>query len=154
MISFCTYKPKFEAVLSEVDASINELHYAITNLSTWMKPEYASKNLVGLTFIRTGCIFLYVIRLISHFCIRTCMFFTLQMNYVYRYPFLFLYRLFPTQATRLDDCFVRREPLGVVLIIGAWNYPLQLLIIPLIGAIAAGIVRSSRICCADISKHT
>jgi aldehyde dehydrogenase (NAD+) len=31
-----------------------------------------------------------------------------------------------------------REPLGVVLIIGPWNYPFQLLINPLIGAIAAG----------------
>lgn len=30
------------------------------------------------------------------------------------------------------------EPLGVVLIIGAWNYPLQLVISPLVGAIAAG----------------
>jgi aldehyde dehydrogenase (NAD+) len=33
---------------------------------------------------------------------------------------------------------VIKEPLGVVLIIGPWNYPLQLLINPLIGAIAAG----------------
>lgn len=30
------------------------------------------------------------------------------------------------------------EPLGVVLIIGTWNYPLQLIISPLVGAIAAG----------------
>jgi aldehyde dehydrogenase (NAD+) len=30
------------------------------------------------------------------------------------------------------------EPLGVVLIIGAWNYPVQLNILPLVGAIAAG----------------
>lgn len=30
------------------------------------------------------------------------------------------------------------EPLGVVLIIGPWNYPFQLLIAPLVGAIAAG----------------
>lgn len=30
------------------------------------------------------------------------------------------------------------EPLGVVLIIGAWNYPLQLLLAPLVPAIAAG----------------
>ncbi|NEQ76780.1 MAG: aldehyde dehydrogenase [Okeania sp. SIO2C9] len=30
------------------------------------------------------------------------------------------------------------EPLGVVLIIGAWNYPFQLVISPLLGAIAAG----------------
>ncbi|WP_460571466.1 aldehyde dehydrogenase family protein [Flaviaesturariibacter terrae] len=30
------------------------------------------------------------------------------------------------------------EPLGVVLIIGPWNYPLQLLLAPLVGALAAG----------------
>ena len=30
------------------------------------------------------------------------------------------------------------EPLGSVLIIGPWNYPLQLLLVPLVGAIAAG----------------
>ena len=33
---------------------------------------------------------------------------------------------------------VLKEPLGVVLIIGPWNYPFQLLINPLIGAMSAG----------------
>lgn len=33
---------------------------------------------------------------------------------------------------------IEKEPLGVVLIIGPWNYPFQLLFTPLIGAIAAG----------------
>ena len=33
---------------------------------------------------------------------------------------------------------IEREPLGVVLIIGPWNYPLQLLLAPLVSAIAAG----------------
>lgn len=33
---------------------------------------------------------------------------------------------------------IYREPLGVVLVIGPWNYPFQLAIAPLIGAIAAG----------------
>jgi aldehyde dehydrogenase (NAD+) len=33
---------------------------------------------------------------------------------------------------------IYREPLGVVLIIGPWNYPLQLVLLPLVGAIAAG----------------
>ena len=33
---------------------------------------------------------------------------------------------------------VIREPLGVVLIISPWNYPVQLLLSPLVGAIAAG----------------
>ncbi|WP_204103700.1 MULTISPECIES: aldehyde dehydrogenase [Spirulina sp. CCY15215] len=40
------------------------------------------------------------------------------------------------------------EPLGIILIIGAWNYPIQLAIAPLIAAIAAGncaIVKPSEI---------
>ncbi|XP_028455858.1 aldehyde dehydrogenase family 3 member B1 isoform X3 [Perca flavescens] len=95
-------KPKFEAVMSEIDIVINELHYAIANLASWMKPEYAGTNL----------------------------------------------------ATKFDDCSVRREPLGVVLIIGPWNYPLQLLIVPLIGAIAAGncaVIKPSEVSAATDS---
>jgi aldehyde dehydrogenase (NAD+) len=34
--------------------------------------------------------------------------------------------------------YLYKEPLGVVLIIGPWNYPLQLLFTPMVGAIAAG----------------
>lgn len=37
-----------------------------------------------------------------------------------------------------SSSYVLREPLGTVLIIGPWNYPLQLLFTPLVGAIAAG----------------
>lgn len=33
---------------------------------------------------------------------------------------------------------IRKEPLGVVLIISPWNYPFQLLLNPLVGALAAG----------------
>ncbi|XP_066498036.1 aldehyde dehydrogenase family 3 member B1 [Hoplias malabaricus] len=79
-------KPKFEAVLSEIDMVVNDLCITINNLHSWIQPTYVNKNL----------------------------------------------------ATKLDDCFIRREPLGLVLIIGAWNYPLQLILAPLIGAIAAG----------------
>lgn len=79
-------KPKFEAVLAELDIVINELHFALSNLRSWLEPEYVSKTL----------------------------------------------------ATKVDTCYVRREPLGVVLIIGPWNYPIHLLLLPLVGAIAAG----------------
>lgn len=41
-------------------------------------------------------------------------------------------------TTIIDEAFILREPYGVVLIIGAWNYPLVVLLGPLIGAIAAG----------------
>src|SRR6187401_707446 len=34
--------------------------------------------------------------------------------------------------------YIVHEPLGVALIIAPWNYPLQLLLAPLVGAIAAG----------------
>lgn len=42
--------------------------------------------------------------------------------------------------TMMDEVYVQPEPLGVVLIIGAWNYPFVLIMQPLIGAIAAGLV--------------
>jgi aldehyde dehydrogenase (NAD+) len=43
---------------------------------------------------------------------------------------------------------IYHDPLGVVLIIGPWNYPLQLVLAPLVGAIAAGncaIVKPSEV---------
>ena len=45
---------------------------------------------------------------------------------------------FSSQATQLDSAFIRKDPYGVVLIIAPWNYPIHLLLVPLIGAIAAG----------------
>lgn len=41
-------------------------------------------------------------------------------------------------ANAFDDCFVHYDPYGVVLIFSAWNYPVQVLLCPLVGAIAAG----------------
>uniref|UniRef100_A0A915JLJ7 Aldehyde dehydrogenase n=1 Tax=Romanomermis culicivorax TaxID=13658 RepID=A0A915JLJ7_ROMCU len=37
----------------------------------------------------------------------------------------------------LDSAYISKQPLGIVLIIGPWNYPIQLLLCPLVGAIAA-----------------
>jgi len=45
----------------------------------------------------------------------------------------------PTNLLNLPGkSYILHEPLGVVLIIGPWNYPLQLVLAPLVGAIAAG----------------
>ena len=41
-------------------------------------------------------------------------------------------------VNKLNTCEIRKDPLGVVLIIGPWNYPIQTVLMPLIGAIAAG----------------
>ncbi|XP_068144779.1 aldehyde dehydrogenase family 3 member B1 isoform X1 [Drosophila tropicalis] len=38
----------------------------------------------------------------------------------------------------MDDVQIYKEPFGVTLVIGAWNYPLQLLLVPVASAIAAG----------------
>ncbi|XP_007943122.1 aldehyde dehydrogenase family 3 member B1-like [Orycteropus afer afer] len=41
-------------------------------------------------------------------------------------------------ATQLDSAFIRKEPYGLVLIIAPWNYPVNLTLVPLVGALAAG----------------
>lgn len=40
--------------------------------------------------------------------------------------------------TRLGRARIRKEPLGVALVIGSWNFPLMLVIQPMLCAIAAG----------------
>ncbi|NEQ49019.1 MAG: aldehyde dehydrogenase [Leptolyngbya sp. SIO3F4] len=37
-----------------------------------------------------------------------------------------------------SSAWIQPDPLGIVLIIGPWNYPFQLMVSPLVGAIAAG----------------
>ncbi|CDS02813.1 hypothetical protein LRAMOSA00217 [Lichtheimia ramosa] len=55
-------------------------------------------------------------------------------------------------VNRHDTCIIRKDPLGVVLIIGCWNYPLQLSLVPLAGAIAAG--NAAIIKLSEIAVHT
>lgn len=38
----------------------------------------------------------------------------------------------------MDTAYIQREPYGVALVMGAWNYPIQITVVPLFGAIAAG----------------
>jgi aldehyde dehydrogenase (NAD+) len=52
----------------------------------------------------------------------------------------------------LGRSFVQRDPLGVVLIIAPWNYPVGLLISPLVGAIAAG--NAAVLKPSEVTPHT
>ncbi|XP_055035663.1 aldehyde dehydrogenase family 3 member A2b [Misgurnus anguillicaudatus] len=54
--------------------------------------------------------------------------------------------------TITDQVYIQPEPLGVVLVIGAWNYPWAVTIQPLIGAIAAG--NAAVIKPSEVSAHT
>nr|QYV43142.1 FALDH2 [Colaphellus bowringi] len=93
-------KPKFEAVIFEVNYVKNDLRNVIFNLKDWMEPEKPDKS---LTFA-------------------------------------------------MDTVLIQPEPYGVALIIGAWNYPIQLCLAPFLGAIAAGntvILKPS-----EIAPHT
>lgn len=47
-----------------------------------------------------------------------------------------------TMLAMMDDCYIIPEPRGVALVIGAWNYPIQLILLPVIGAISAGKMMS------------
>lgn len=51
-----------------------------------------------------------------------------------------------------DQVYIQPEPLGVVLIIGAWNYPWAVTVGPLVGAIAAG--NAAVIKPSEVSAHT
>ncbi|XP_037827807.1 aldehyde dehydrogenase, dimeric NADP-preferring isoform X4 [Lucilia sericata] len=59
----------------------------------------------------------------------------------------------------MDDVQIYNDPYGVVLVIGAWNYPLQLLLVPVASAIAAGncvVIKPSEIAanCAKFVEET
>lgn len=59
----------------------------------------------------------------------------------------------------MDDVQIYNDPFGVVLVIGAWNYPLQLLLVPVASAIAAGncvVIKPSEIAgnCAKFVQET
>ncbi|KAM9078723.1 LOW QUALITY PROTEIN: aldehyde dehydrogenase family 3 member B2 [Megaptera novaeangliae] len=52
---------------------------------------------------------------------------------------------------QLDSAFLRKEPFGLVLITAPWNYPLYLTLVPLVGALAAGMSTAEAL---EISKST
>lgn len=66
--------------------------------------------------------------------------------------FSYLFQPSKTFVNILDDVFIQKDPRGVVLVLGAWNYPIQLTLMPVAGAIAAGncvIIKPSEISTAS-----
>lgn len=60
-----------------------------------------------------------------------------------------------TNLTNLPgSSHIYKEPLGVVCVIGTWNYPLQVSLMPLIGAISAGNTAILRLPGDDTCVHT
>ena len=61
-------------------------------------------------------------------------------------------RVWTPLAQRPGRATVRREPFGVALVIAPWNYPVHLLLLPMVGALAAGnsVVGKP----SEVSAHT
>uniref|UniRef100_A0A803VBV6 Aldehyde dehydrogenase domain-containing protein n=1 Tax=Ficedula albicollis TaxID=59894 RepID=A0A803VBV6_FICAL len=122
-------QPSFEAFFSEILLCKNELNVTLNNLSQWMKDEHVDKNLVRRKLWEKGSGGEGL--LVGKAVLRSCS---------------------SSKVMQLDSAFIRKDPYGVVLIIAPWNYPIQLFLVPLIGAIAAGncvIVKPS-----EVSKNT
>ncbi|CAO3618492.1 unnamed protein product [Mucor hiemalis] len=53
---------------------------------------------------------------------------------------------------KMEKVVIRRDPLGTVLVLGCWNYPVQLSLVPLVGAIAGGNTAILKL--SEVSPHT
>uniref|UniRef100_A0A8B9FWS5 Aldehyde dehydrogenase n=1 Tax=Amazona collaria TaxID=241587 RepID=A0A8B9FWS5_9PSIT len=119
-------QPPFEAELTEILLCKNELHEALNNLCQWMKDEPVERNMVRARR-RWG----------QDPCpVQSWVGRAMGMGSAVETwgPHV----VGVLQATRLDSAFIRKDPYGVVLIIGPWTCPVNLLLGPLIGAVAAG----------------
>ncbi|NXV84626.1 AL3B1 dehydrogenase, partial [Calonectris borealis] len=107
-----TGKPPFEAELSEISICRSELNHTLNSLGTWMKDEHVEKNWVW------------------------CGGWPGMHGMGGRCP-----SCHPSLRRRRRWTHPSSDPQGpvrVVLIIGPWNYPINLLLVPLVRAIAAG----------------
>jgi len=53
--------------------------------------------------------------------------------------FLIFLKVAKNILSLMDDAYIKSEPFGIALVMGAWNYPIQLTLGPMVGAIAAGM---------------
>lgn len=109
------HKSRQESIINEVEYLRNDLRNLIMNLRSYAEPEY-----VSYTYVYANCHVNFLAIFTHIFC-----------KYLHLQP----EKAFPNT---LDTVVIYKDPYGVVLVIGAWNYPLQLTLAPVAGAIAAG----------------
>lgn len=108
-----TLQSKFEAYVTEINLCLSEIDDMLAKLKEYMQPEVVS--LYDLIFFQSSS---FSPDFIPQFVID------LQRE--------------KALVTFFDKVQIRSDPLGVVLVISAWNYPVNLTIAPLVGIIAAG----------------
>uniref|UniRef100_A0ABI7Z102 Aldehyde dehydrogenase 3 family member B2 n=1 Tax=Felis catus TaxID=9685 RepID=A0ABI7Z102_FELCA len=113
----------FESEVSEISITQSEINLALRNLRAWMKDEKVPKNLVSQPGGQGG---------------RAARWRAAQSGWGGLYASSLTTMLAGAQATQLDSAFIRKEPFGLVLVIAPWNYPVNLTLVPLVGALAAG----------------
>lgn len=130
--------------MSELILVKNEALYAVNNLRKWMQPQRVERNLVKqherlhIFAIIRKLPFKHSVRLqqtAALFCQR-------RLEFSENVAGCVVFSLWLEQSTSLDECQVVSEPLGLVFIMGSWCSPIQLCLVPLVGAIAAGDVQT------------
>lgn len=102
-------KHKQEAIIFEIEFLKNDLIHSLQNLHEWTKPETVC---ICISFFKSLLVELIIMLII------------LQPE--------------KSLVNLLDGVLIYKDPFGVVLVMGAWNYPLQLTLLPVQSAIAAG----------------
>ena len=118
------HKNKTESYICEINQVEHEVQHMIDHLEEYAAPESVSTNLLNLP---------------GSSAIRCVRIFFNPHSYSH---------LFKIKSTFIQD------PLGVCLVIGAWNYPVYLSLIPLVGCLAAGNTAILKMPSDKYTKHT
>lgn len=102
------HKSRQESIINEVELLRNDLRNLLMNFRDYAKPEKVRVTVHVLKTIFCNEIFLGISQPEKTF------------------------------VNMLDDVIIHKDPYGLVLVIGAWNYPIQLTLLPVAAAIAAG----------------
>lgn len=140
----------------EIGCVIVEIDYILEHLKDWASPKHVSglevSNFYGFVpYFLFQPFFLVNLLRRSSFCshwnwerywLWPLHKFPIYFHFIFisLNSFHFFFQVEKTFLSLLDTPLIVKDPYGVVLIISPWNYPINLLFMPLIPAIAAGTV--------------